>query len=121
MRDWRATRRQEPDMLPNYARLGPVSIRLHRKHLAYWGFEAVRVGGLSLFTRDSGRRLIVASYHPRSSPTWHWSITLWREQPPKGSPRIVRPTRRQGQWHDTYRLPFGWALGVAQQDYHQRR
>lgn len=35
-------------------------------------------------------------------------------------PVINRASNRQGQWHDYYRLPFGFCLIVSQQDWHKR-
>jgi hypothetical protein len=73
------------------------------------------IGGLTLFSRhsDGGRGL--ASYHPRSSQTWHWSVSIDRQA------GTGRASRRSGQWHDFYRLPFGFRLVVSWQDYHKEK
>jgi hypothetical protein len=71
------------------------------------------VGGVSVLSRTSAGELNIASYHPRSSPTWHWSLTLIKSE---GKPH--RAERRTGQWHDYYWLPFGYRLLVSRQDYH---
>lgn len=76
--------------------------------------NGVYVLGLSLFNRDSGGGLVLASYHPHRSQTWHWSVTLLRSDGHAG-----RSLKRTGQWHDYYWLPFGWRLVVSQQDYHR--
>jgi hypothetical protein len=72
------------------------------------------IGGLSFFSRTSGGDLKIAGYHPRSCPTWHWSVVLIKS---KGMAR--RAKHRRGQWHDYYWLPFGWRLIVSQQDWHR--
>lgn len=69
----------------------------------------------SFFTRASDRSITVASKHPRDCQTWHWSVSLKRTSM-KGL--VARAERRTHQWHDYYRLPFGWVLIVSQQDYH---
>lgn len=60
----------------NYVHLGPVSIRVSRKHLASWGYPLVRIGGLSLLTWDNTGRLQIASYHPGWSITWLWFVAI---------------------------------------------
>lgn len=127
-------------------KIGPVFIRGSRKHLAPWGFEAMRIGGLSLWSRDSGGDLVLASYHPRWSTTWFWSasisrrdsmmfsretIAIDRQLYAEGNPYAPKPTwkrhfcrltdQHQGQWHDYYRLPFGRVLRIGHQDYHIRQ
>ncbi len=74
-----------------------------------------RIGGLSFLSRSTDGSIMLASYHPRRSPTWHWSVSLTR------GGIAHRATRRHGQWHDFYWLPFGWRLLVSQQDYHKAR
>ena len=68
---------------------------------------------MRMFTKASDGSIIVASYHPKNSITWHWAIYLKR-----GNGRSNRAERRTHQWYDYYRLPFGWQLIVARQDYH---
>lgn len=122
---------------------GPVFIRLSRRNLAEWGFEAVRIGGLSLWSRTSGGDRMLASYHPRTSSTWHWSVSvakgrtaMWTEDAQRGrrilwfagnpyAPRprwwhrfVQHPAMHQGQWHTYIRLPFGRSIIISQQDYH---
>lgn len=69
---------------------------------------------MSFLTKNSAGDLNVISYHPNNSPTWHWSVVLSR----RGG-RGGRSVQRTGQWHDFYRLPFGWCLIISQQDYHK--
>lgn len=77
--------------------------------------------GLRFFKRDSGGGLILASYHPRGCPTWHWSITLKRNAMSSNAPwRVYRDERRTHQWHDYYRLWGATALIISRQDYHLR-
>lgn len=105
--------------MKNYISVGPVSIKLSNRHLAGWGFPSVCIGGLSFLCRASNRALILASYHPRSSGTWYWSISIAKS----GINRklVRRAERRTGQWHDYYRLPFNRELVVSRQDYHMPR
>lgn len=76
----------------------------------------ISLGGLELMHRDSAGDLVLFAYHPRGSSTWLWSVVL-----AKGGGRalINRASDRQGQWHDYYRLPFGFCIIVSQQDYHK--
>ena len=76
------------------------------------------INGLELMHRDSGGGLVLLAYHPRGSATWHWSAVLARGG---GSALINRAANRQGQWHDYYRLPFGYCLIISQQDWHKKR
>lgn len=74
----------------------------------------MRLFGLSFLTRTSAGDLNLIGYHPRSSPTWYWSVTLikadgWGSSRAKG---------RSGQWHDYYRV-FGRTICVSQQDWHK--
>lgn len=79
----------------------------------------LHIGGYEFLHRDSAGNLVLVSKHPRGSATWHWSVVLTS----KGGGRalISRAVERQGQWHDYYRLPFGFRLIVSQQDWHKRR
>jgi hypothetical protein len=73
---------------------------------------------MRFLARASDGSIILASYHPRSSSTWIWSLSLTRKQ--RWLKRIVtRDQNRSGQWHDYLKLPFGWALIVSRQDYHR--
>lgn len=108
--------KQGAETMRNYLHFGPVSVRISRKHLAWWGFPLLRFGGVSLFSRSNDGGYILASYHPKKSLTWHWSVTVLVG---KSRAYIGRSNRRQGQWHDYYWLPFGLTLLVGQQDYHQ--
>lgn len=100
----------------NYLSFGPIRLRVSRRGLAPWGYERLGIGGLRMFSRDSGGGLVLASYHPRRSSTWHWSISVKKRE---GRPS--RSRQRHGQWHDYYWLPFGRQLIVGRQDYHKRR
>ncbi len=70
-------------------------------------------------SQDSGGGLVLASYHPRNSPTWHWSIGIINSRVFRPWWLISRATARTHQWHDYYRLPFGKALCISRQDYHK--
>lgn len=85
--------------------------------LAPWGYEAFGIRGLSMLTRCSDGALTVASYQPRNE-TWHWAVAIGRSDINPGW--IRRATIRRGQWHDFYRLPFGFELRVSRQDFHKR-
>lgn len=71
--------------------------------------------GLYFWSRASDQSLTLAAYHPPGCPTWHWSVSVYRLRPGE---KCRRDERRWNQWHDTYRLPFGYALCVSRQDYH---
>ena len=74
--------------------------------------------GYDMPHRDSGGSLVLISHHPRGSSTWHWSVCLAKG----GGKRLIdRAADRTGQWHDYYKLPFGYCLIVSQQDWHRRR
>jgi hypothetical protein len=102
----------------NYIVLGPVRLRISSRHLAPWGYSRLIIGGLNLFSRANTGDLILASYHPDWSHTWRWSIMLKRAD---GRGWVARDPVRRGQWHDYYRLPFGWQLLVSQQNYLPKR
>jgi len=71
--------------------------------------------------RASDGSIVLISKHPRSSNTWYWSISLTRKRHVEWGWRAwTRSTMRTGQWHDYYRLPFGWTLIWSAQDYHRR-
>jgi hypothetical protein len=76
------------------------------------------IGGIEFMHRDSAGNLVLLSYHPRGSSTWHWSVVLSRRA---GNTLVNRAVERQGQWHDFYRLPFGYSIIVSQQDWHKQR
>jgi hypothetical protein len=81
--------------------------------------SAIRIGGLALLDRHSNGDLGLAAYHPRSSGTWFWSVSLTRKQP--HFPGLISrlPERfRRGQWHTYVRLAFRYALCISRQDYH---
>lgn len=96
-------------MVSNWLILGPVRVRVGSKHLAPWGYPRIEVGGLSLWSRwNTGERLL-ASYHPRSSITWLWQLSLHRRRNP------VKAYRHNcGGWRHVY-LPFGWTLDLLWQ------
>lgn len=98
----------------NYLTFGPIRLRISRRGLAPWGYARLEIGGLSLLSRDSGGGLMLASYHPRRSKTWHWVVSI-----KKRDGGTHRSKLRYGQWHDYYALPFGRQLIVGQQDYHK--
>jgi len=75
-----------------------------------------RIGGLSFFTRDSAGGLTVASYHPRSSATWYWSIGFGRRN---GNRMFIGSDPRSHQRHDYLNIgPFG--LRLSRQNYHKQ-
>lgn len=76
---------------------------------------------LHFFSRASDGSIVLVSKHPQGSGTWHWSIGITRRETVCWGWRLwLRDERRTHQWHDFYRLPFGWSLVVSQQDYHRR-
>ena len=78
------------------------------------------MSGLRFLSRASDGGLVLASKHPVGCGTWHWGIGITRRQTVVWGWRVMlRCNRRTGQWHDYYRLPFGWSLVVSRQDYHQ--
>lgn len=77
--------------------------------------------GLSVFTRTSAGGLTLVSYHPRTSLTWHWSVSIIRSPVFRPFWLVSRASLRTGQWHDFYRLPFGRVLCISGQDYHRAR
>lgn len=101
----------------NYLIMGPVRIRLSRKHLAPWGYPLLKIGGLDFLSRMNTGDLVLASYHPDWSLTWRWSASIRKRQ---GRSWIERAKIRRGQWHDYYRLPFGRQLCISQQAYMRR-
>lgn len=78
------------------------------------------MGGLTFFTRGSDRSLGLINYHPSHSETWYWSVRIARAPASNRWWFIMRAAHRHNQWHDYYRLPFGWSLCVSHQDYHRR-
>lgn len=74
------------------------------------------------FTRASDGTIVIATKHPKDSLTWHWSLSIGRRKWVEWGWRLwLRSDRRVAQWHDYYRLPFGWALIWSAQDWHKRR
>lgn len=106
----------------NYLAAGPLRVRISSHGLARWGYERIGVAGFSFLSRDSGGDLMLAAYHPRRSLTWHWSVSLRKRQAATSRWVNRAPSEfRSGQWHDYYRLPFGWEVVIAMQNFHQGR
>ncbi len=104
----------------NYLTLGPVRLRLSRKHLAPWGYEILGIGGLHFLSRMNTGDLVLASYHPQASHTWVWSVSIGKSGVNRGWVR--RSTiRGRGQWHDYYRLPFNREICISRQSYKAKR
>lgn len=78
------------------------------------------MNGLHFLRRDSSGGLVLASYHPRACPTWHWSVSIINSPVFRKRWLVSRASTRSNQWHDYYRLPFGKALCVSRQDYHRK-
>lgn len=79
----------------------------------------MRIGALDLFGRQSNGDLKLAGWHPRSSQTWHWYVSISRAKHWVGwAPS--RDHRRTGQWHDYYRIPLIGMLIIGRQDYHKQ-
>lgn len=78
----------------------------------------MRIGRLILFTRQSDGGLNLVTYHPWSSLTWYWGLSVDRD---RMHVMFQRAHRRIGQWHDYVRLPFGWTLTISHQDYHREK
>jgi hypothetical protein len=100
----------------NYLSLGPVRLRVSSRHLAPWGYEWFGIYGLSLFSHSNSGEFILASYHPRKSITWIWSLAIGKRR--DNWNWIDRAKMRSGQWHDYYWLPFNRELRVSRQNYH---
>ena len=135
--------------MKNHLNIGPVSIRVGSKNIAAWSYPRLQIGGLSIWSWTNTGELLLAAYHPRSSITWLWSAGITHHGRgyarifskaertrlarlfAAGNPYAFRPrwwnafmqrdVRRTGQRYDYYRLPFGFALVIAQQDRMDRR
>jgi len=71
-------------------------------------------------SRASDGSIVLLSKHPKDCLTWHWSVSVTRKTMVVWGWRLwCRDERRKGQWHDYYRLPFGWTLILSAQDYHK--
>jgi hypothetical protein len=102
----------------NYVTLGPVRIRISKRHLADWGYPIFSIGGLSFFTRSTNGDMIMVSCHPKGSITWHWGVTWSKTQQVHW---ITRSKRRDHQWFDIYKLPLvRRCIIIAHQDYHKQ-
>ncbi len=100
----------------NWLRFGPVVIRIGSRHLASWGFPRLEIGGLSIWSGNSDGSLCLASYHPRSSFTWLWSVTLTRGKARTGRFLELAPRGlNRGQWHHYVNLPIGWMIRLSRQ------
>lgn len=75
--------------MSNYITAGPIALKVSNRHLAVWGYPLLKIGGLSLWTRDSGGGLGLASYHPASSLTWLWGLSV-RKADWRWFPRFAR-------------------------------
>lgn len=65
----------------NHIKIGPAVVRIGSKHLAPWGFPRLRIWGLSFWTWTNSGQLGLASYHPKSSITWLWSLWIDPRRP----------------------------------------
>lgn len=103
----------------NYLCLGPLALKISNRGIANWGYERLKIGPLSVWSRSSSGERMIASYR-RPNETWRWCVGIGKW--PVGRAGIVsreQPQFRRGQWHDYYRLPFGRQLIVSRQDYHK--
>lgn len=79
--------------------------------------RVIRIGGLTLLARDSAGGITLASYHPRSSLTWHWSLSLDRRA---FGPRWGRFTLATGPLVRQQGLRLGmWTLLLSTQSFHK--
>lgn len=70
--------------------------------------------------RASDGSLVLMTKHPAGCGTWHWSVSINRNRHVRYGWRLwCRAVIRRGQWHDYYRLPFGYELIVSRQDFHR--
>jgi hypothetical protein len=102
----------------NYIKIGPVALRISTEKLACWGYPLIAVGGLSLWGRMSTSSILLASYHPASCRTWHWSVAISKRN---GGRTLVlcQPELRRGQWHHYFN--FGKrSIVLSKQDYHRK-
>ena len=97
----------------NYISLGPVSIKISNRNLAWWGYERLRIGPLSFGSWANNGDYCLASFQKKTE-CWRWAVYLSRRSHPVGRAKI-----RRAQWHDYYWLPFGFRLVVSQQDFHK--
>jgi hypothetical protein len=75
---------------------------------------------MDLLRRASDGSIVLWTKRPRDCLTWHWSVSLKRRALASNVWRIRSlAAERRDQWHDYYRLPFGWWLTVSRQDYHR--
>jgi hypothetical protein len=64
--------------------------------------------------------LVIATKYPKGCRTWQWAAYLTRKSHVTWGWRLASlAKRRSGQWHDYFRLPFGWTLIVSRQDFHK--
>lgn len=81
----------------------------------------MRIGGFSFWSRTSAGGRTLVSYHPRTSPTWYWSVGIEKTRREPWSKNFCFAPTRSNQWHDYIRLPFGYDLIISRQDYHKAR
>lgn len=108
--------------------------------------RGIQLGGLTLWSRDSGGKLGLATYHPRRSTTWWWSVRIQHSEltfcdrryinlclmslagneycpkPSRWVKLIQRPQNasRRGCWSTRVRLARGYILVIDRQSYHLR-
>ena len=72
--------------------------------------------------RASDGSITLIGKHPKGCTTWHWYASLTSKKHVEWGWRLwvrASPRWRVNQWHDYYRLPFGWTLVLGFQDYHK--
>lgn len=79
--------------------------------------RGIRIRGLTILARDSGGGRTLASYHPRSSLTWHWVLRIDRKAL---APKWGYYTIPCGQHAKQRHLRLGmWTLMFNTQSYHK--
>lgn len=76
-----------------------------------WGYPRIYINGLSLFTWGNDGSFHLASYHPRSSITWLWDITIgWPTKKCRSRVNWWKP----GYWKSSVKTAWSiWALGFS--------
>lgn len=85
----------------------------------------MHIFGLSLFGIDRDGCYTIATYHPRSSQTWHWFIGVDKSVSARTTGRpfffiFIAPKEvRRNQWYHTLRIG-NRVFSIAFQDYHKQ-
>lgn len=89
--------------MKNYIHIGPVSIKVNSKNLAFWGYPRIKIGGYSIWDWDNNGSFMPAAYHPQESITWIWATRLTRKRG-----RVTHSYTHNNGGSKSYLLLFGW-------------